>query len=92
MFRRLTVAVDDLSKRTSHTLQIADLALYRLEVNAGHTVCIRARLIGVMREREQLAHLIDREAKFTSAPDECEPFNGGIVVLPISVARAIRGR
>lgn len=92
MLRRLTVAVDDLSKRTSHTLQIPDLALYRLEMNAGHTVCIRARLIGVVRKREQLADLIDREAEFAPAPDECETFNRGIVVLSISVARATRGR
>lgn len=62
MLRRLTAAVDDLPQRASHTLQIPDLALYSLKVTAGHAVCIRARLIGVMREREQPANLIDREA------------------------------
>lgn len=92
MLCRLTVTVDNLSKRASHTLQIPDLALDSFEVTAGHTVCIRARLIGVMREREQFADLIDREAEFTSAPDERETFNGGIVVLSISVARATRDR
>jgi len=91
MLRRPTVAVDDLSKRASHTLQIPDLALYNLKVTAGHTVCIRARLIGVMRERVQFADLIDHEAEFTPAPDERETFNGGIVVLSVSVVRAARG-
>jgi hypothetical protein len=91
MLRRLTVAVDDMSKRASHTPQVANLALYSLKVTARHTVCIRARLIGVMREREQFADLIGREAEFTPTPDERETFNRGIVVLSISVAPATRG-
>lgn len=92
MPRRLTVAIDNLSKRASHALQVPDLALYVFKMTARHTVRIRARLIGVMGERKQFTDLIDREAKFAPAPDEGETFNECIVVLPVPVTRATRGR
>ena len=92
MLRRLTVAIDDPSKRASHTLQVSNLALYVFKVASRHTVCIQARLIGVMGEREQFTNLIDREAEFAPAPDKRETFNEGIVVLPVPIARATRGR
>ena len=92
MLRRLTVAIDDPSKRASHTLQVSDLALYVFKMAARHTVCIQARLIGVMGEREQFTNLIDGKAEFAPAPDERETFNEGIVVLPVPVARATCGR
>ena len=50
MLCRLTVTVDDLSKRALHTSKIADLALNIRKVATHRSICISARSIGVMRQ------------------------------------------
>ncbi|SAL45434.1 hypothetical protein AWB64_04813 [Caballeronia sordidicola] len=86
MLRRLSAAIYHLLKHAPHTVKVTNLALYIIQVGTRHTVGIRARLLRVMREREQFANLIYGKAKFPASPDEGKAFKGSVVVLSIAVA------
>ncbi|CAG9269832.1 hypothetical protein PCAR4_830146 [Paraburkholderia caribensis] len=65
-----TAAINHLPQRTPHTLKVTYFAFDVVEVSTGHTVGIRARTLGLMRQPDQLANLVDGKSQFPAAANE----------------------
>lgn len=91
MLRCAAVAICCLPERASHPLKVTDFSLYVIEMSAGHTIGIRARPLGMVRECNQIANLVDGKAELAATPNECQTLERGVVVLAIAIASPADG-